>query len=350
MNKEFFEAVEEIAKEKSIDTDYLYEKIANGIIAAVKHDYNGKDIVHCDIDPEKKKMKVYVTKDVVEEVEDPDTQLTLAQAQAIRKSAKTGKSIDIQIKTKDLGRIAAQTAKHVIRQGIREAEKANVYEEFKKKDKELVSAVVNRVDPTNGTAVIELGKTFTLLPWQEQIPGETLREGDNIKVFIMSIDETPKGPRIMVSRANAGFVKRLFENEVPEIFDGTVEIKAITREAGVRTKIAVYSNDENVDALGACIGPRGQRIANIVDVLGDEKVDIINYSENPAEFVAAALSPSDVDEVEIVDEKEKICRATVPADKLSLAIGAKGQNVRLAAKLTGWKIDIKADGVFQPNN
>ncbi len=343
MSKEFFDAVEEIAKEKSISTDYLYEKIKNGIVAAVRHDYNGKDIVHCDIDPEKSKMKVYVTKEVVDEVTDKDTQLTLEEAQAIRKSAKVGKSIDIPIKTKDLGRIAAQTAKHVIRQGIREAEKANVYEEFKKKEKELVSAVVNRVDPDSGTAVIEIGKTFTLLPWQEQIPGENLREGDKIKVYIVSIEETTKGPKILVSRTSTGFVRRLFENEVPEIFDGTVEIKAVTREAGVRTKIAVFSNDDNVDALGACIGPRGQRIENITKVMGDEKVDIINYSDNPVDFISEALAPAEVEDVEIINEKEKTCRVTVPADKLSLAIGAKGQNVRLAARLTGWKIDIKTE-------
>ncbi len=344
MNKEFFDAVDEIAKEKSIDPDYLYEKISNGIIAAVKHDYNGKDIVSCEIDPEKEKLKVYVTKDVVEEVEDPDTQLTLEEAQKIRKSAKVGKTVDIPIKTKDLGRIAAQTAKHVIRQGIREAEKANTYAEFKEKDKELISAVVNRVDPTNGTAVLEINNTFTLLPPQDQIPGEVLHEGETIQVFVMSTEETPKGPKIMVSRANAGFVRRLFENEVPEIYDGTVEIKAITREAGVRTKIAVYSNDENVDALGACIGNHGQRIAGIMRVLGDEKIDVVSYSEDPVEFIAEALSPADVDDVEILDEKEKVCRVTVPADKLSLAIGAKGQNVRLAARLTGWKIDIKTEG------
>ena len=303
MSKEFFEAVNMLEAEKGIPADYLYEKISAAIVAGAKHNYNGKEIVHCDIDPEKQKIKVYVTKNVVDEIEDPDTDLTLEQAQQYRKSAKVGTTINIPLKTKDFSRIVAQTAKHVIRQGIREAERGKILREFQDKNQELLSAKVSRIDPTTG-------------------------------------------PKIMISRTHPGLVRRLFETEVPEIFDGTIEIKSISREAGSRTKIAVLSKDEDVDPVGSCIGPRGQRVSNIVDALGGEKIDIVKYSDDPAEFVAAALAPSDVVNVEILDEGAKSCRATVPDDQLSLAIGNKGQNVRLAAKLTNWKIDIKPESGF----
>ncbi len=346
MSKEFFEAVRMLEAEKGIPADYLYEKISAAIIVAAKHDYNGKDIVFCDIDEEKQKIKVYVRKNVVEEIEDPDTDLTLEQAQAIRKSAKVGKTIDIPLKTKDFGRIVAQTAKHVIRQGIREAERGQMLQEFKSKNQELVTAKIERIDPITGNATLEIGKNQTVLPKAEQVPGEELVEGAQIKVFIVDVKEGGKGPKIMISRTHPGLVRRLFEQEVPEIYDGTIEIKSVSREAGSRTKIAVFSKDEDVDPVGACIGPRGQRVSNIVEVLGGEKIDIVKYSENPAEFVAAALAPSEVCSIEIIDEDAKTCRATVPDDQLSLAIGNKGQNVRLAVKLTGWNIDIKPESGF----
>ncbi len=346
MSKEFFEAVKMLEEEKGIPADYLYEKIAAAIVVAAKHDYNGKDIVHCDIDEEKQKIKVYIRKNVVEEIEDPDTDLTLEQAQAIRKSAKIGKTIDIPLKTKDFGRIVAQTAKHVIRQGIREAERGQILQEFKSKNQELVSAKVERIDPVTGNATLEIGKNQTVLPKSEQVPGETLVEGETIKVFIVDVKEGGKGPKIMISRTHPGLVRRLFEQEVPEIYDGTIEIKSVSREAGSRTKIAVFTKDEDVDPVGACIGPRGQRVSNIVEVLGGEKIDIVKYSDDPAEFVSAALAPSDVCSIEIVDEGAKTCRATVPDDQLSLAIGNKGQNVRLAVRLTGWNIDIKPESGF----
>lgn len=346
MSKEFFEAVKMLEAEKGIPADYLYEKISAAIIVAAKHDYNGKDIVFCDIDEEKQKIKVYVRKNVVEEIEDPDTDLTLEQAQAIRKSAKVGKTIDIPLKTKDFGRIVAQTAKHVIRQGIREAERGQMLQEFKSKNQELVTAKIERIDPITGNATLEIGKNQTVLPKAEQVPGEELVEGAQIKVFIVDVKEGGKGPKIMISRTHPGLVRRLFEQEVPEIYDGTIEIKSVSREAGSRTKIAVFSKDEDVDPVGACIGPRGQRVSNIVEVLGGEKIDIVKYSENPAEFVAAALAPSEVCSIEIIDEDAKTCRATVPDDQLSLAIGNKGQNVRLAVKLTGWNIDIKPESGF----
>lgn len=346
MSKEFFEAVKMLEAEKGIPADYLYEKISAAIVVAAKHDYNGKDIVHCDIDEEKQKIKVYVRKNVVEEIEDPDTDLTLEQAQAIRKSAKVGKTIDIPLKTKDFGRIVAQTAKHVIRQGIREAERGQMLQEFRSKNQELVTAKVERIDPVTGNATLEIGKNQTILPKSEQVPGEVLTEGQTIKVFIVDVKEGGKGPKIMISRTHPGLVRRLFEQEVPEIYDGTIEIKSVSREAGSRTKIAVYTKDEDVDPVGACIGPKGQRVSNIVDVLGGEKIDIVNYSDNPAEFVSAALAPSDVCSVEILDESARTCKATVPDDQLSLAIGNKGQNVRLAVRLTGWNIDIKPESGF----
>lgn len=346
MSKEFFEAVKLLETEKGIPAEYLYEKISAAIVVAAKHNYNGKDIVHCDIDEEKQKIKVYVTKNVVEEIEDPDTDMTLEEAQLIRKSAKVGKTVDIPLKTKDFGRIVAQTAKHVIRQGIREAERGQMMQEFMSKTQELVSAKVERIDPVTGNATIEIGKNQTVLPKSEQVPGEVLTEGQTIKVFIVDVKETGKGPKIMISRTHPGLVRRLFEQEVPEIFDGTIEIKSVSREAGSRTKIAVLTKDEDVDPVGACIGPRGQRVSNIVEVLGGEKIDIINYSEDAVKFVSAALAPSDVCSVEIIDEAAKTCRATVPDDQLSLAIGNKGQNVRLAVKLTGWNIDIKPESGF----
>lgn len=346
MSKEFFEAVKMLEAEKGISAEYLYEKIAAAIIVAAKHDYNGKDIVHCDIDPEKEKIKVYVQKNIVEEIEDPDTDLTLEQAQLIRKSAKIGKTVDIPIKTKDLGRIVAQTAKHVIRQGIREAERGKQLAEFQSKNQELVTAKVSRVDPLTGNATLEIGKTIAILPKAEQVPGEVIQADQPIKIYVVDVKDSGKGPKIMISRTHPGLVRRLFETEVPEIFEGVIEIKSVSREAGSRTKIAVFSKDEDVDAVGACIGPRGQRVSNIVDALGGEKIDIVEFSENSAEFIAASLAPSDVCSVEIIDEEAKSCCATVPDDQLSLAIGNKGQNVRLAAKLTGWKIDIKPESGF----
>ncbi|MBR2133930.1 MAG: transcription termination/antitermination protein NusA [Eubacterium sp.] len=343
MSKEFFEAVRMLEAEKGIPKESIYENISQAVISSIKKEYNGKDIVFCEINEEKQKIKVFVRKNVVEEIEDPDTDLTLEQAQQIRKSAKVGKTIDIPIKTKELGRIIAQKAKHSIRQGLRDAERGKAYQEFKSKTQELVSAKVDRIDPETGNATLYIGKTMTMLPKAEQVPGEVLVEGTQTKVFIVDVKETTKGPKIMVSRTHPGLVRRLFEQEVPEIYDGTIEIKSVSREAGSRSKIAVYTKDEDVDPVGACIGPRGQRVSNIVDALGGEKIDIINYSDDAVDFVSASLAPSDVISVTVLDEEEKTCRAIVPDDQLSLAIGNKGQNVRLAVRLTGWNIDIKPE-------
>ncbi len=346
MNKEFFEAVKALEKEKGIPAEYLYEKIKAAILVAVKKDYNGKDVISCEIDPESSIMNVFLHKTVVETVEDPDCEMTVEEAQQFKSDAAVGDEIQIALEAKDFGRIAAQTAKHVIRQGIRDAERGQIMMEFQSKQQELVTAKVQRIDPVTGNVTLEIGKAEAILPNGEQVPGETFTEGSLTKVFIVDVRETEKGPKAMISRTHPGLVKRLFETEVPEIYDGTVTIEAVSREAGARTKIAVHSKDENVDAVGACIGPRGARVNKIVEELGGEKIDIVVYSEDPQQFVAAALAPAKVLGVEIVDAEARSCQATVPDNQLSLAIGNKGQNARLAARLTGWKIDIKPESGF----
>ena len=343
---EFFEALKLLAKEKGIDVDYLLERISNAIVVAVKKDFGGKENIFVVMNPETNEFSVTIRKAVVEEVTDPDEELTLDQALQYTKRAKIGKTIDIKLDPKRFGRIAAQSAKHVIRQGIREAEKNQQVLEFQRRKQELVTAVVTRVDPRSGAATIQVGKGETVLPKSEQMESDNIVEGAHIKVYVVDIKETEKGLRALVSRTHAGLVTRLFENEVPEIFDGTVEIKSVAREAGSRTKMAVLSHDENVDAVGACIGQRGIRVANIVEELGGEKIDIVEYSDDPATFIAAALAPAKVLGVEMDPEGAKACRVTVPDAQLSLAIGNKGQNARLAVRLTGWKIDIRPESGF----
>lgn len=345
-NTEFFEALRMLEKEKGIPIDYLMERVKAAIAIAVRRDYGAKDNVQVVMDPENNEFSVSLLKKVVEQVNDPDTELTVEEARRYSKKAKVDDTVEIQLETKQFGRIAAQTAKHVIRQGIREAERGQQLVELQRRNQELVTAVVTNVDPKTGAATVEIGRSATMLPVSEQIEGEVIREGDHIKVYVVDVREGDKGPRVLISRTHPGLVKRLFEMEVPEIFNGIVEIKAISREAGSRTKIAVMSHDENVDAVGACIGARGTRVANIVEELGGEKIDIIEYSDDPKEFIAAALAPARVVRVEIEDEKVRSCRARVPDSQLSLAIGNKGQNARLAAKLTGWKIDIRPESGY----
>lgn len=346
MNKEFFEAVALMEKEKGIQADYLYDKISEAIVKAVRKDYNNKDVVACDIDPEAQTMRVYVHLNIVEELEDWDTDILVEDALEYRADAKAGETLEIDLDTMKFGRIAAQTAKHVIRQGIKDAERGQVIRDFQSKTQDLVTAKVSRIDPISGNVTLEIGKGTAVLPKGEQVPDETFTEGELIKVYISEVKDTERGPRVMISRTHKGLVKRLFEQEVPEIYDGVVTIHSISREAGIRTKMAVSSADENVDPIGACIGQRGARVNNIVEVLGGEKIDIVKYSEDPAEFVAAALAPANVLSVEIVSAEEKKCQATVPDHQLSLAIGNKGLNAKLAAKLTGWKIDIKPESGF----
>ncbi|MCR4925666.1 MAG: transcription termination factor NusA [Clostridiales bacterium] len=343
MNTEFFEAVKLLEKEKGIPAEYLYEKIQTALVVALRKDYNGKDIVFCDIKPEKNDMKIYVRKNVVDEIVDEDTDILLDAAKNYSKRAKVGGTIDIPIEPKKFGRIAAQTVKHVVRQGIKDAERTQVMKEFNSRQQELVTAKVQMIDNRTGNATLEIGRAEAILPKGEQVPGEELHVDDLIKVYVVEVIDTEKGPKAMISRTHPGLVKRLFETEVPEIYDGDVEIKAVSREAGSRTKIAVYSKNEDIDPVGSCIGPKGARVGSIVDSLNGEKIDIVRYSENIADFVKEALAPAEVISVEVDSENPPACRVVVPDEQLSLAIGNKGQNARLAAKLTGCKIDIKAE-------
>ena len=348
--QEFFLALKAMEEENGVPAEVLADRIASAIIVAAKKEYGGRDVVFCDIDIDKNIFNVYVRKTVVNEVEDEYTQMLLEDALKHDKKATVGEFVDIQLETRQFGRIVAQNAKHVIRQGIKEAEKGQAYQEFQSHNKELVTAIVQSIDPQTGNAVITIGHSVATLPKGEQIPNEVLNEGDHIKIYISDVKETEKGPRVMLSRTHSGLVKRLFESEVPEVYDGTVEIKAISRQAGSRTKMAVMASAEEVDPIGACIGPKGSRVNVIVEELKGEKIDIVKYSENPAEFIAAALAPANVLSVEILNEEAKESRATVPDSQLSLAIGNKGQNARLAAKLTGWKIDIHPESGYYGEN
>ena len=348
MNSEFFEALAQLEKERGLPENYLLEKIEAALILAVKKGYNVDDEnVSVEIDPAEGKFSVCLLKEVVEEVFDPNIEVTIPQARLKKKDARLGDFVPYPLKTKEFGRIAAQTAKHVIRQGLKEAERSQQYAEMQSKSHEILSAVVTSTAERRGGATRELaGGGVATLPRSEQVAGETLTEGQRIKVYVVDVTSNDRGPRMMLSRTHPGLVKRMFEMEVPEIFDGTVEIKAISREAGARTKMAVWSKDPNVDPVGACIGPRGQRVAKIVEELGGEKIDIVRWSEDPAAFISAALSPATVVGVEILEGDTKACRVTVPDNQLSLAIGNKGQNARLTARLTGYNIDIRPESGY----
>ena len=341
MSKEVFEALSMFESENGIPIDLLIEKIKQGIMKAVKREYPGCDNINIDIDPEKGKFDVSIVKMVVEGEPADDNEIRLDEAKNYSKRARVGAPVSIKLSTKDMGRVAAQSAKQSIRSDIKTFEKEKLMEQYKNKEHEAVVATVLKVEPGTGNAVLTVDRNEIYLFKNEQIPGEELVEGDIIKVYVVDIINKEKKPTIKVSRTHPNLVKRLFEIEIPEIYDGTVEVKAISREAGSRTKIAVISKDANVDAVGACIGPKRQRISSIVDELGGEKIDIILYNEDPAAFIAAALAPADVISVDIPDEEVKACVVTVPNSQLSLAIGNKGQNAKLAARLTGFKIDIK---------
>lgn len=346
MNNEFFDALELLAKEKGISINYLLEKIAAAIVIAVKRDYGVTDNVSVDIDHEKRKFRIAITKMVVEEVTNPAQEITLDKALTYNKRARLGSPVEIKLESKQFGRIAAQTAKHVIKQGIREAERGQMLEQFNSKLHEVISTTVQKVEPDSGNVTVEVDGKEMLLFKNEQIPGEILTEGDIIKVYVVDVMATERRCTLKLSRTHKELVRRLFEMEVPEIYDGTVEVKGISREAGSRSKLAVFAKDENVDAVGACIGPKGTRVANIVDELNGEKIDIVPYSEDPAEYIKRALAPSDVVSVEIEEGETRQARVKVPDHQLSLAIGNKGQNAKLAARLTGYKIDIRPESGF----
>ena len=339
MNVEFFAALDALQEETGISKQYMMEKIETALVTAFKRD-SGNSNVKVYLNENKKEMKVFALKDVVETVENPALQIDPEEAQKISRRYAIGSVAEVEFKPKDFGRISAQTAKQVIIQAIREAERGLLIQEYESKKEELISAVVYKIDPLSGNAILDIGKGEAMLIKSEQIPGEQIKEGDRIKVYVIEVKNQAKGPLITLSRKHAGLVKRLFEFEVPEIGDGTVIINSIAREPGSRTKIAVSSQNADVDPVGSCIGAKGSRINAVVGELGAEKIDVIKYSEDPAEYIKAALSPAEVIEVS-VDEKEKSCRAVVEASQLSLAIGKEGQNARLAAKLTGYKIDIK---------
>lgn len=344
MNNELFEALELLEKEKGIKASGVIAAIENAIAVAVRKYYTvGEENVEVELDLIEKKFKVAVVKDVVDELTDEATQIHIDEALQKNRRAKVGTKLSIKLDTKQIGRIAALSGKNLIHTAIADAVKAKQLEQYQSKLHEVMNAKVIRVDPTNGNASVFFDKTEALLFKNEQIPNEVLTEGDNIKVFVNDVVSSEKRCTIKITRTHKDLVKRLFEMEVPEIFDGTVEIKSISREPGSRTKIAVYSKDENVDAIGACIGQKFSRVANIVKELNGEKIDIVKYSDDNAEFISQALSPSDVISVEILSEEEKSCRVIVPDSQLSLAIGNKGQNAKLAAKLTGFKIDIRPE-------
>ena len=335
--QEFFLALDLIEKEKGIKKEYMLEKITQALVSAYKRDHEGAgENIVIQADPEKNLLRMVIRRDVVETVDNPYTEISLEEARRVLPRVQLGDVVSSELKTKNFGRIAAQTARQVIIQGIREAERNMVYDEFTSKTQELITGVVTRIDPRNGALHVRVGSgresTEALLPANEQVKGEEYKEGDRIRVYVVEVRRDTRGTRVMISRTHFGLVKRLFELEVPEIFDGVVEIRSIAREAGSRTKMAVWSNNPDVDPIGACVGTRGARVNAIVEELGGEKVDIIKYSDDPVQYVAAALAPADVLSVEPLEDG-KSCRVIVPDDQLSLAIGKEGQNARLAAKL-----------------
>ena len=346
--KEFFEAIHQIEQEKGIKPGYMMEKVTQALLSAYRRDHEGVgDNLMIEANEEAGTVRLFLKKDIVEEVDNPAMEISLEEARRALPQAELGDTVRIEVKARSFGRIAAQTARQVIIQGIREAEQGMIYDEFSTKEHELLTGVVTRIDPRNGSVSLRLhaGDQFTdaYLGASEQVKGERYAEGQRLKVYVVEVRRATKGPQVLISRTHPGLVKRLFELEVPEVYDGTVEIRSVAREAGSRTKMAVWATEPNVDPIGACVGPRGQRVNTIVEELKGEKIDIIRWSEDPAEYIAAALSPADVISVEELPAQgdARSCRVVVPDDQLSLAIGKEGQNARLAAKLTGYKIDIK---------
>lgn len=341
-SKDFFIALDLLEKEKKIDKEFFILALEAALTSAYKKNFGEAKSATVKLNPEKNTIKVYAYKTVVEEVEDPDKEISLEEAQQLKSTHKVGDTISEEVTPKEFGRIAAQTARQVVMQKLREAERDNVTAELSAKGDQITSAVVRRTDGKNVFLELSGIEVEGVLSEQDQIPGEKFLPGDRLKVYIKRIKETNYGSQVQVSRTTVGFVKKLFELEIPEIESGEVEIKNIVREPGVRTKIAVASNDPNVDPVGVCVGNRGSRINNIVGELKTERVDIIPWSNDVFEYIAAALNPAEVVSVEI-NEAEKSSRVIVPDNKLSLAIGREGLNVRLAARLTGWKIDVKSE-------
>ena len=336
---ELIRAVNDLSKERRVNKDVLFSAIEAALISAYKKNYGKSANVRASIDRDKGEIEVLSRKTVVEEVNDPQCEMTLQEAREIDRRYEVGDLVEVPVTPRDFGRIAAQTAKQVVVQHLREAERGVIYDEYSQKENEILTAIVQRVE--NRNVYVELGRTEGIIEPNQQMPNEELSINDRIKVYVLEVSRQGRGPQVYVSRTHPGLVKRLFELEVPELVSGVVQIKAIAREAGFRTKMAVFSTDPLIDAVGSCVGPRGMRVENVVSELKTEKIDIIKWSSDPAEYIANALNPARVISVFTADG-EKSARVIVPDNQLSLAIGKEGQNARLAAKLTGWKIDIKS--------
>ena len=350
MSTEIFEALRTLEKERGISMDFMLEKINKAIVTACKNGYDGNEDVIVRMDESHDIFHVELLKTVVDEVYLPGKEISLEDARKINKNVNIGEQVKIILNTKDFGRIAAQTARNIIRQGIKDGEKSQIAQEFQSKQNQIVSALVERIDEKTGAFTLRIGKAESTLPKGEQIGTENVKEGEHIKVYVSEVKILDKGPKIMISRTHPNFVKKLFESEIPEINEGIVEIKAISREAGSRSKVAVQSHNPNVDPVGSCIGSHGSRLNAIIEELGGEKIDLIEYNDDPAKFIASALAPATVIKVEFDSELPNACKATVPDNQLSLSIGNRGQNVRLAARLTGYKIDIRPESGFYGEN
>lgn len=352
MSTELFDALEALEIEKGVKADDILAAIKTAIAVSVKKNYNvGDDNVIVDIDNQNKNFKASIIRDVVEEVTDPTSQISFEEAYAKNKRVKVGGIYSMKLDTKKIGRIAALSGKNLIHQGINDAIKTQLMEQYQSKLHDVINARIVKIEPKSGNATILIDKNETILFKNEQLPNERLKEGEFIRVYVNDVVATDRRCTVKVSRTHRDLVKRLFELEVPEIAEGIVEIKSISRDPGLRAKIAVFSKDENIDPIGSCIGQKFSRVSRIIDELQGEKIDIVKYSENQEEFIAQALSPSDVISVEILNEEEKVCRVVVPDSQLSLAIGNRGQNAKLAAKLTGFKIDIRPEsGILDTEN
>lgn len=349
INKDFFQALEDLQAEKKIDKDTFIQTLETALTSAYKKMYGEAKSALVKLNPEKNTIRIYSYKTIVDNVEDPDKEISLAEARLIKKSFKVGDIVQTEESTKDFGRIAAQTAKQVVMQKLKEIERQNALDELSEKEDELLTTIVKRID--NGTVYVQISNSHTegvMLP-SDQIPGEKFNVGDRVKVYVKKIKDSFKGTQIQVTRSNIGFVRKLFELEIPEVANGDIVIKNIARDPGNRTKVAVYTSKQNIDPIGTCVGFHGQRIDTIISELNGEKIDLIEYTDDPLEYIARALSPAKVLSVE-TNESLKASRVIVPDDKLSLAIGKNGQNVRLAARLTGWKIEVKSESSVSAQN
>ena len=344
-NKELILALEELEKEKGIKKEYLLESIETALVTAYKRNFDSLENVKVQMDPQTGATHIYAIKEIVEKVKDDALEISLKEAQKINKSLKEGENVEVEIVPRDFGRIAAQTAKQVIIQKLREAEREIIYTEFNDRKGEIVSGIIQKAD--KNIVVMDLGRLEGIMPTKEQVPTENYRVNDKIKGYVLDVERGAKGaPQVIVSRSHPDFVRKLLEFEIPEIYEGVIEIKSVSRDPGYRSKVAVYSPDPNIDPVGSCVGQKGVRIQNVINELHGEKIDVIEWNEDPSIYIASALLPAQILAVD-VKENEKFAQVIVPDDQLSLAIGRSGQNARLAARLTNWKIDIKSETQFR---